>query len=115
MKNMSFDDFISLKEEKHNSFVTLEGYLYHKLDVAGNKGIYVYKVVDDYGNEFYLEIDDDEQKGLFVKNVITEKVYSVSGMFRKFDDLIEVYEIKETERPFEMREKVILVEKVVRK
>lgn len=81
-ETLSFSDYMENFRAYDGSSVTLKGMLSYKLEAGsgqGTLGVYVYRLVDDMGNEIGLSSLTSQQRTLFVRDVVTEEVFEVTG------------------------------------
>ena len=94
-KNISFAEYLDNIEDYDKKEVTLTGLLDRELIRSGTVGVYIESVMDDFGNKINLFKLDKEQRKLFPRIGKTNKLYNVTGKFkRKYQGLdLEVVDI----------------------
>ncbi len=84
-ETLSFSDYMENFRDYDGLSVTLKGMLSNMVETGGGQGtlgVYVYKVVDDYGNAIQLSGLTSQQRSLFVKGEVTQEVFEVSGTLK---------------------------------
>lgn len=107
---LSFSEYMENYQAYDGSVVTLKGMLSYKLESGsgqGTLGVYVYRLVDDLGNEIDLSGLDPQKRIMFLKGEVTEDVFEVSGTidvgYQDFELVVD--DITPSEREVTLTEK----------
>lgn len=111
---LSFSEYMENYQTYDGSVVTLKGMLSYKIEAGsgqGTLGIYVYRLVDDLGNEIDLSGLGPQERIMFLKGEVTEDVFEVTGTidvgYQDFELVVD--DITPSEREVTLTEKRVAI------